>query len=312
MTDGQIKSVDIRIAPEDLKTLKDSGYKLCFAKKVNETYNVVWQSADSYLHENTFSWQPLYHLFGSNTFQGNVSVRVATNEVAVGLGDQSTLDKEGILGDAVTGGPKTGITLVNEFGKIHPGLSAYSTDINGNSTTTPIYVAENPIVSGSDLLTPVEAVQVWFEQDVATGTMFSAARSNAVDIDLTTTNSAIRLYSGGAWTTPKSSALYVDPVTILTIVAGLTAAVIVHDLATKIASKLTGVYKDIKVDVTAADGKSVKIVYSELPRLTGARQAQTRLLLQNPTMLDQLSEFTLEAFAQLGVGYTTLNAMSAR
>ncbi|SFR12173.1 hypothetical protein SAMN04488564_103750 [Lentzea waywayandensis] len=312
MTDGQIKSVDIQIAQADLKTLKDSGYKLCFAKKVNGTYNVVWQSAEKYLHDNTFSWQPLYQLFGSNTFQGNVNVKVATNEVAVGLGDQATLDKDGNLGEASTGGPATGITMINQFGPIHPGLSAYSTDINGNGSTTPIYVGESPIVLGNDLLTPVEAVQVWFEQDVATGTMFSVARSNAVDIDLTSGNSAVRLYSDGKWSTPKSQALYADPATILTIIAGLTAAVIVHDLATKIASKLSGVYKDIQVSVTAADGQSVKIVYSEKPRLTGTRQTQTQLLLLNPATIDQLSEFALEAFAQLGVGYRTLNAMPGR
>jgi hypothetical protein len=68
VTDGQLKSVDIQIAPGDLETLKSSGYKLCFAKKVNDSYNVVWQSATGYLADNTFSWQPLYELFGSNDF----------------------------------------------------------------------------------------------------------------------------------------------------------------------------------------------------------------------------------------------------
>ncbi|MFD9698362.1 hypothetical protein [Lentzea sp. NPDC059081] len=308
MPDSQIKSVDIQIAPEDLKTLKSSNYKLCFAKKVNDSYNVVWQSSSAYLSDNTFSWQPLYQIFGSNTFQGNVTVHAATNQVAIGLGDEITLDKDGLLGNASSGGPATSITLNNDYGPIHPGLSAYSTDINGRGTTTPIYVAEAPIVSGKDVLTPVEAVQVWFEQDVVTSTMFSTARSNAVEIDLTEVNSATRLYSGGQWSKPKNVALFADPATVLTIIAALTAAVVIQDLASKIASKLTGVYKDVKVEVTSMGGSTVKIEYREQPGLGGAQLAQTQALLVNPTAVDQLTGFAVEAFAQLGKGYVTLNA----
>ncbi|GAB2777184.1 hypothetical protein [Amycolatopsis magusensis] len=308
MPDAQIKSVNIEIASADLETLKNGKYQLCFAKKVNDTYNVVWQSADAYLSNNTFSWQPLYQLFGSNEFKGDVGVHVATNQVSIGLGEQATIDSGGVLGEASSGGPATAITMVNDYGPIHPGLCAYSTDIQGNSTTTPIYVAEDPIVSGSDTLTPVESVQVWFEQDVKTSTMFSTARSNSVEIDLTEHDSATRLYSDGGWSTPKSSAFSVDPVSIMLLVATLTAAVVVHDLATKITSKLTGVYKDIKVDVGMVAGNVITIEYREQPGLSGARLSQTQLLLLNPTTVDQLTGITLDAFAQLGVGYVQLAA----
>lgn len=311
MPDGQLKSVDIQIAAADLETLKNNQYQLCFAKKVNNSYNVVWQSAADYLSENTFSWQPLYELFGSNDFKGDVTVHVSTNKVPIGLGDEATLDTSGVLGDASSGGPATGITLVNDYGPIHPGLCAYSTDISGRGTTTPIYVAEKQAVTGNDVLTPVESVQVWFEQDIATSTMFSTARSNAIEIDLTDHNAATRLYSDGAWSTPKTSALFVDPRAIMTIIAALTAAVVVQDLASKITSKLTGVYRDIKVDVTTMGGNTVKIEYREQPGLTAVRQNQSRLLLQNQTAVDQLAGFALESFAQLGVGYLTLNAMTA-
>ncbi|MGZ3148276.1 hypothetical protein ACVDFE_41115 [Lentzea chajnantorensis] len=312
MAAGQLKKVSIQIAPDDLKTLKDNNYNLCFAKKVNGTYNVVWQSADRYLSKNTFSWQPLYRLFGSNSFQGDVAVSVSTNDVAIGLGDKSVLDEDGLLHDAVTGGPSTGITLVNQYGKIHPGLSSYSTDIHGNGSTTPIYVAEKEIVLGEDVLTPVEVVQVWFEQKITTSTMFSDARSNSVEIDLSSADSATRLYSGGKWTTPaQAQAFELDPKVVLTIIAGLTAAVAVADLTMKIASKLTGVYRDVKVNVTTTGGNSVKIEYSEQPRLTGASLVQTQQLLLNPTAVDQLTEFAVEAFAQSGVGYSSLQAHAA-
>ncbi|MBN6038900.1 hypothetical protein [Amycolatopsis sp. 195334CR] len=310
MADGNVKSVDIQIAPADFETLKSSGYQLCFAKKVNNTYNVVWQSGIDYLVDNTFSWQPMYEMFGSNQFTGDVKVNVSTNKVSIGLGDQAVLDTNGYLGDATSGGPATGITMINNYGTIHPGLCAFSTDYNGKSSTTPIYVAEQPIVSGQDTLTPVEAVQVWFEQDIATSTMFSTARSNAVEVDLTLQNTATRLYKDGKWSTPSASARYADPRTIVVIVATLTAAVIAHDLATKITSKLTGVYKDIKVDVQAPGGTTVKIEYREQSGLPGPRHAQTQMLLANKTTVDTLTEFALESLASLGVGYLTMTANS--
>src|SRR5262249_28556925 len=111
------KTVSIEIDLDDLKSLKVSNYKLCFAKKVGtEAYNVVWQSYVNYLAFNDFSWTPAYQLFGSNTFTDNVTVKVSTNKVDIGLGEQSTLDVSGILSPASTGGKPTAITMLNDYG----------------------------------------------------------------------------------------------------------------------------------------------------------------------------------------------------
>lgn len=197
------KSVTIEIAEEDLKTLKSSDYKLCFAKKIAQgDYNVVWQSSTKYLVSNSFSWTPQYELFGSNLFQENIEVKVATNIVNIGLGETSILNEHGILEPAKTGGPDTELTMDNQYDLIHPGVNQLSTGITGETISTPIYVAPNPIVKGLTSLTPVEKVLVWFEQNIATGTMFSQSRSLSVEIDLTNTDSATRLYSDQKWITP--------------------------------------------------------------------------------------------------------------
>lgn len=197
------KGVTIAIDLDDLKVLKASNYRLCFAKKVGaEAYNVVWQSYHDYLAFNEFSWTPMYQLFGSNRFDSDVTVKVSTNTINIGLGEESTLDNVGVLSGAKTGGPSTAITLINDYGSIHPGINQLSTGIDGKEISTPIYVSENPIVSGSVKLTPVERVLVWFEQNIQTSTMFSTARSQSVEIDLTNVNSATRLYQGGQWLTP--------------------------------------------------------------------------------------------------------------
>jgi hypothetical protein len=196
------KTVTIEIAPGDLTLLKKSGYKLCFAKKVGTAdYNVVWQSYSAYLSNNEFSWTPLYQLFASNVFQENLLVKVSTNIVNVGLGQTSTLDEHGLLSPAITGGPDVSVTFVNNYAPIHPGINQLSTGIDGNQVSTPIYVAVNPVVTGNTVLTPVETILVWFEQNVQTSTMFSTSRSKAIEIDLTFDNTAGRLYDGGQWKT---------------------------------------------------------------------------------------------------------------
>lgn len=197
------KTVRIEIALNDLKDLKDGGYRLCFAKKVAEgDYNVVWQSYAKYLATNTFSWTPQYQLFGSNTYKDNIQVDVSTNIVDIGLGETSELDVNGILGDPKTGGKPTAITLVNDYGSIHPGVNQISTGVDGSQVSTPIYVAPKSMVSGAAELTPVESVLVWFEQNITTSTIFSTARSRSVEINLTTVNSARRKYEDQKWITP--------------------------------------------------------------------------------------------------------------
>jgi hypothetical protein len=194
------KSVKIEIADNDLETLKINSYKLCFAKKVgNNDYNVVWQSSNLYLANNTFSWTPQYQLFGSNIFSGNVSVNVSTNLVTIELGETSVLNKSGILLAPKTAGATTCFTMDNQFGSIHPGVSQLCAGLDGTMTSSPIYVATNAVVSGPVELTPVEKVLVWFEQDIETSTMFSTARSRSVEMDLTEANTARYRYAKETW-----------------------------------------------------------------------------------------------------------------
>ncbi|WP_226294249.1 hypothetical protein [Aquimarina algicola] len=194
------KKVTINIALKDLEDLKAANYKLCFAKKVaDKAYTVVWQSYDNYLFNNKFSWVPVYELFGSNIFESDIRVEVSTNVQQIQLGETSTLNSAGILEDPITAGPKTLFTLNNDYGSIHPGVNQLSTGINGETISTPIYVAEDAVVSGKTELKPVEKILVWFEQNIETSTMFSTSRSREVEIDLTNTNEASYIYENQEW-----------------------------------------------------------------------------------------------------------------
>jgi hypothetical protein len=200
------KTVIIEISNADLEFLKAANYALCFAKKVASgsgggIYNVVWQSSVRYLSTTTFSWTPQYSLFGTNTFAGDVKVVAQTNQLAIGLGEKGILKSSGLLVGPSTGPSPTGVTMVNEYGTIHPALSQIST-LNGATSVTPLYVAEQPIALGQATLTPKESVLVWFEQNIETSTMFSSARSMDTEIDLTFTNSQTRLYQDQKWVNP--------------------------------------------------------------------------------------------------------------
>jgi len=198
----QQKSVTIKIAIEDLESLKVRGFSLCFAKKVNGTYNVVWSSSKTYLSFNTFSWTPMYQIFGTNAFVSGGVVQEETNAVDIDLGEKATLDSAGVMHPAVCGGGASCLTLVNQFGPICPGVISAVTTINQRTVIRPIYVAPEPIDQGLAQLTPVESVLVFFDQKLTTSSMFSVASSPSVEINLTCTNSATRLYHDGQWWNP--------------------------------------------------------------------------------------------------------------
>lgn len=320
---GSEKSVTILLGQKELSLLKSSKYKLCFAKKVGDTFNVVWQSYKDYLGNNTFSWTPAFELFGQNTFQNGIQVRAQTNLVGIGLGQTCTLDPAGNLQKPVSGGPAISLTLDNQYGPIHPGVNQLSTGIDGAQTSSAIYVAENPVVKGPTELTPKEEVLVWFEQNVETGTMFSSSRSNSVSIDMTTTNAQTRQYQNGTWITPSDGlkaapqamamAGYGDagalpPIrellqVMVTVVGSVTAASILE----RIAARLTGVYRNIDVDVVIEGGNTFRIVYFESPQQSHEASFSEAVVGSRSTA-NTLLEFAIDALTAENASFQVLNA----
>ncbi len=190
------KTVIINISGNQLELLKTNKYRLCFAKKVGDNdFDVVWQSYTDFMEYNEISWIPLYQIFATNTFHASVKVKASCKPVQIGLGQQITLDKNGKLGKVTTGGSATSINLLNECGSIHPGINQVSFDEEQNMIYSPIYVSQLAAAKGEIKLTPKEEVLVWFEQNIETGTMFSDARSNAQELDLSNQNDITITYT---------------------------------------------------------------------------------------------------------------------
>ncbi|MCM1083235.1 MAG: hypothetical protein NC393_12760 [Clostridium sp.] len=196
------KEVNIQIAVDDIRSLMNSNYRMCFAKKVgNENYNVIWQSYKDFSENNTFSWTPQYQVFRTDTFQAGVTVKTASNPKTIGLGEKTTIDSYGILSDPVTGGDTTAINVDNEYKATHIGVCQLSTGIDGKIVSTPIYVSENSCMLGNASLKPVEKVMIWFEYNAETSTMFTDMKTRCVEVDLTQKNSVNLKYENEKWST---------------------------------------------------------------------------------------------------------------
>jgi len=196
-----LKTLIVEITSDDLITLQGEGLKLNIAIKVNNTFDVVWQSISNYESSNTYQWSQKFQVFASNEFQEDVTVEIQTNLVNVELGQEVILDSAGVLGPAMDGGTAGSINFINDFGPIHPGLSQQLTGPAGVQEILPVYISPNLIVPGMDELTPMDEVMVWFDV-TETGTMFSGPRSNPFVADLTEINELTVLFSNGEWSIP--------------------------------------------------------------------------------------------------------------
>jgi hypothetical protein len=203
------KLVQIKINQTDYDGLKSGKYYLCFAQKANDTYAVVCQSISNYLPSTRISWLANYQLFGSNFFTAGVGVVVETNAVDIKFIEVATLDAAGMLKPAGGVGSSPVLAFFNNYGPIHPGLIGSSAGPDGVQRQLPIYVGRDAIEAGVIGLTPVDVVRVWFQQDITSGTMLSldmlAKASNAIEVDLTSADTASLQYQNGAWSTIASN-----------------------------------------------------------------------------------------------------------
>jgi hypothetical protein len=196
------RQVTITVEVEDISRLKTAGYALCVAKKVDDGYDVVWHASRHFLAMNTLSWTPIFRLFGTNRFDPGGMATMATAEQTIGFGEQCILDARGVLGRASTGGPRTEITLVNQYGAIHAGLSQMISWIDGSQQVMPIHVSPRASPVGQVHLRPVDSVLVWFDQNARAAEIFSKPPTGAVEINLTHANAATLHYSNGVWSIP--------------------------------------------------------------------------------------------------------------
>ncbi|THG95100.1 hypothetical protein EW026_g6491 [Hermanssonia centrifuga] len=158
-------TLTVNVNSDDVLRLKQAGYKLCIAKRVNGKYDVVWSGAD-FLVKNTFKWDSEFQVFGSQTFEGGLQVSADTEEQDIKFGETCTLDQYGRMRPAHgSADPKSGVLHVeNNYRLMHIGVNAKL-----GKSWSPIYLSEQPFYTGKS----------------ATGTMLVDAITDCLELDFT-------------------------------------------------------------------------------------------------------------------------------
>ncbi|KAL1945720.1 hypothetical protein VTO73DRAFT_1722 [Trametes versicolor] len=173
-------TLTVNIASADITALKQAGYNLCIAKKVNNTYNTVWRGG-SFLARNTFQWTSRYAVFGTETFAEGALVTAATESPEIKFGQTVLLDENGVMNNP-TGSPNSSgtFTVDNEYAALNIGVMGYL-----GGAFSPIFVSPSQVVTGPVNLTPVESVLVWFDAQHTTSTIIVDSVSNTIEVDFT-------------------------------------------------------------------------------------------------------------------------------
>ncbi|UMR28855.1 hypothetical protein MJ904_17260 [Massilia sp. MB5] len=203
------QTITVYIDPTQQEAQQNNNYSLYLAKKVNDTFTVIWQSLGplptstqpGYNHKNTFqisvpSYQVNYGTVtetqGSVTFQGNGEA------IAIDLGQSVDLSAGGEFKNIQNDGHPGTITVHNaRQGNPHEILY----DQSGN----PIFVnIESGMDVGKATLTPIDTYQVWFGSYQETGTIIADNVSNTGIITFEGTDNATISYNkDGEWVPGK-------------------------------------------------------------------------------------------------------------
>ncbi|MEM7008268.1 MAG: hypothetical protein AAF462_03960 [Thermodesulfobacteriota bacterium] len=200
-SNNDVKTLNIEIEPGDFQFLQDRSFNLNIAVLVNDQYNVIWRSTSEYTEINQYQWSPVFQVFGASNFEQGLVTSGITNVVKILTGQDAVLGIDNLINTPVPGNNANGIKFMNNSSDpVFPALSQLITFLGSTKAITSIFVSEDPIPGGEELvMTPTQKVRVWFSQETQTGEQFIDQPITFVDIDFTNTDTATRRYSNGVW-----------------------------------------------------------------------------------------------------------------
>ncbi|KIK56674.1 hypothetical protein GYMLUDRAFT_247700 [Collybiopsis luxurians FD-317 M1] len=190
-------TLNVHVDTARLVELKDAGYHLCLARKVNNTYDCVWRADERYLMQNQYRWAQEYQVFASQTsFQvGNV-VRAESNVQQIAYKQECDFDKSGIMHPPRTDpkGVDGTFKVLNDYSAI-----SFAVDAKLNGTFSVIY--QTPLaIKGEIQFTPKDEVRVWFQLTLKTGTIVSDIIGKHIDVSFgTAVEKSISYGEDGDW-----------------------------------------------------------------------------------------------------------------
>ncbi|QPF83461.1 hypothetical protein IC762_27695 [Bradyrhizobium genosp. L] len=195
------KSFEIEIALDDLELLKAQGYLLCVAGAFGEERPlVVWRCFGNYLENNPFSLTGQFEVFATSSFKIGGVVHVDTKTMAIAPGQQTTFTADAEFQPPVAIDQPRSIMIQSQYpGPTHIGFNSTLTGPDNVQQTTPIFVSDNVFGSTNFVFMPLDAFQVWLQQNVVTSNIIDPHITNPGTIDLTNKDFVKLTYQNGKW-----------------------------------------------------------------------------------------------------------------
>ncbi|MCR3758641.1 hypothetical protein KYB31_06485 [Clostridium felsineum] len=196
--------ITVYINIKDLKAQKDNHYSLYLAKKVENSFTVIWQSkpADDD-DDNTYGYQNIFDIdipsYGVNyTTQkikkGDVTFQVSGKTIPIEVGQITKLDSMGIFSDAENS------TLSPESIVINNELKGNPHEILLDSDKNPIWInTQSGMNIGTATITPKYEYQLWFGNKQETGSLIAENLPNPKIINMEAGQKTIVTYYQGKW-----------------------------------------------------------------------------------------------------------------
>ncbi|KAJ4028927.1 hypothetical protein NW761_014255 [Fusarium oxysporum] len=191
----------IKVSEDKVKQFNQQGWKLCFATGVQAggkvNFNVV-ASTHAIARNITIQWTNSYAIAASqDAFNNGVIFNASTDIADIQFGQSYTLPADWTNGNINSdpNAPKGGFRFINQT---NGAAAVVYKRINGKFA--PIYFsAAAPLPKGTEDLTPVEKVAVWFQANTETATMISEFVGEPKEVNMTGKTEALLDYNGN-WT----------------------------------------------------------------------------------------------------------------
>jgi len=199
-------SINLSIENHALATLIKGAYSLCVAKVLQdasgEVSNVVMATIPSLEPMMTIKWTDKYQIYvTSDPYQeGTVVSTGGSQPEAVPLGHSYVIsgwaDPPKVINDSEA--PTNGFCLKNGM------ECSVVVSIQDPHTLkfVPIYISPESLIAGTDTLTPIDKVVLWFGRSVTTATMIAVDKGNSLTVDCTDGPQTVSFKAPGTWVGP--------------------------------------------------------------------------------------------------------------